>query len=201
MPELGQHGEDHIWQVEGDVRNQQPCVAVPKTHKQEQQHQRNTRHEVRVDHRQLGDVLQQQPVAPLHGVQADGRERTEHGCDNRRDRGDGERYHQRIRDLRRAEQLHIPVKCESRPVAARLALVKRVYDQNQDRRVEEHKHQAQIRAGKELLQAVYHSLPPPSSLVVRSAFFMNVIEISTKANRMIDSALPVLQDCSVMNFM
>ena len=137
--ELGGHVEDDIGHIEGDMRDQQrghshdgvgqPGDSLGKalvSHKQ--QHQGDAGDDLRVDHRDIGDVGDHQAALAAHGRNAQRGRSAQNRCNDRRDEGYLQRDAQSAQDGRVMEQAGVPLEGKACEQCVALALVEAEHD-------------------------------------------------------------------------
>ncbi len=121
-----------------------PPVGQELPDRDEQQHQRYARHDLRVQHRDVQDAQDHGPPALLHGVQAD----SGHQAEQRGDERGKERYKQcvdeRVPDGFIAEHAHVPLQRKTAPLRPALGLIEAEDDQHRDGCVQQYDDEGQI---------------------------------------------------------
>ena len=79
LPQLGQHAENDVGQIKGDMRQKHRAVAQADAGKEKEHHQRNTRYDIWAQHGDIRNGLHGLLALFLHAINADGRQRTDDG--------------------------------------------------------------------------------------------------------------------------
>ena len=137
--EFGAYVKDNVGHVERDMRNEQrgqthDVVRQPRGLRgkalvgHEQQHQGDAGDDLRVDHRDIGDVGHQQAAIAAHGGNAKAGCRAQHCGDDGRQNGHLNGHPQRMEDGRIREQAAVPLEGKAGEERIALALVEAEHD-------------------------------------------------------------------------
>ena len=172
--ELGGHVEDDIGHIEGDMRDQQrghshdgvgqPGDSLGKalvSHKQ--QHQGDAGDDLRVDHRDIGDVGDDKAAPAAHGRNAQTCRCTQHSSNNRRDQSHFQRDQQRMQDGGVVQQAGVPLEGKAGEERIALGLVEAEYDHVCNGQVHEAEKQHDIDALHQAQMFRFHQDTPSIS--------------------------------------
>ena len=151
LSDLRHYTEYYVRQVEGNVGDQYGVEAQGNPEGYEAQHQRDTRNDVGIEHRDIGDAHDGVSGPGLHVVNAYGRDGTKHCCDKcRQERNDDSVSEGSHNGLVRPH-FHVPVGGEAGPLGAGTAAVKGKHHQGRDGRVHEKYDDGEVAVGGEFL--------------------------------------------------
>ena len=149
------------------MREQQRQIAQLNIRHRIQEHQRNARHDLGVEHRKIDDAEQHFARGTLHLVERNRADRAQNRRNHSRQHTDGQRRAQRGHDRRVGEQLLIPSQGETAPVGAGFAVVEGIQNQQNDRRIKERHNQRDVRFPEFFHQRMRTSFRGSSSLSMR----------------------------------
>ena len=137
LPQLGHYLQHHVGDAKGDMRQQKGAEAEfqqaggpEQEHKH--QHHRNASDDFRIHHRNIVDRHQGFTQLGVHTVHAYSGGRTDHGGDNRRQKGHEQRQLQGIQNQVVMKQVGIPFGGKAMPDGPVLGIVEGENDEHHD---------------------------------------------------------------------